>query len=136
MIVFVPIPCCFDYFIFPVLSEVWEGYASRYVIFPQDCSRNSGPFMVLYTCEGASLVAHLPSVWETWAPSLGGKIPWRRAWKSTPVFMFVESPQTEEPGGLQSMGSQRVRHNWLSTTQHIHFRIICSSSMKIFMVIW
>ena len=57
MTVFVPIPCCFDYFIFPVLSEVWEGYASRYVIFPQDCSRNSGPFMVLYTCEGASLVA-------------------------------------------------------------------------------
>ena len=27
-----------------------------------------------------------------------------------------ESPWTEEPGGLQSMGSQRVRHNW--ATKH------------------
>ena len=35
-----------------------------------------------------------------------GKIPWRRAWKPTPVFLPGESPWTEEPGGLQSMGSQ------------------------------
>ena len=39
------------------------------------------------------------------------KIPWRRAWQPTPVFLPGESPWTEEPGGLQSMGSQRVRHN-------------------------
>ena len=40
-----------------------------------------------------------------------GKIPWRRAWLPTPVSLPGESPSTEEPGGLQSMGSQRVRHN-------------------------
>ena len=33
------------------------------------------------------------------------KIPWRRAWQPTPVFLPGESPWTEEPGGLQSMGS-------------------------------
>ena len=33
-----------------------------------------------------------------------GKIPWRKAWKPTPVFLPGESPWTEEPGGLQSMG--------------------------------
>ena len=33
------------------------------------------------------------------------KIPWRRAWQVTPVFLPGESPRTE-PGGLQSMGSQ------------------------------
>ena len=38
------------------------------------------------------------------------KIPWRREWQPTPVFLAGESPRTEEPGGLQSMGSQRVRH--------------------------
>ena len=37
-----------------------------------------------------------------------GKIPWRRAWQPTPVFLPVESPWIEEPGGLQSMGLQRV----------------------------
>ena len=35
-----------------------------------------------------------------------GKIPWRRAWKPTPVFLPGESPWTEEPGGLQSIGLQ------------------------------
>ena len=33
---------------------------------------------------------------------------WRRAWRPTPVFLPGDSPWTEEPGGLQSMGSQRV----------------------------
>ena len=40
-----------------------------------------------------------------------GKIPWRRAWQPTPVFLPGESPWTEESGGLQSMGSQRVGHD-------------------------
>ena len=40
-----------------------------------------------------------------------GKIPWRRAWQPTPVFLPGESPWTEEPGGLQSMGLQKVGHN-------------------------
>ena len=40
-----------------------------------------------------------------------GKIPWRRAWQLTPVFLLGESPWTEKPGGLQYMGSQRVRHD-------------------------
>ena len=29
-----------------------------------------------------------------------GKIPWRRAWQPTPVFLPKESPWTEEPGRL------------------------------------
>ena len=40
-----------------------------------------------------------------------GKIPWRRAWQSTPVFLPGESPWTEELGRLQPIGSQRVGHN-------------------------
>ena len=40
-----------------------------------------------------------------------GKIPWRRAWQPMAVFLPGESPWTEEPGGLQSMGLQRVGHD-------------------------
>ena len=43
-----------------------------------------------------------------------GKIPWRRAWQPIPVFLPGESPWTEEPGRLQSMGSERVRHDWVT----------------------
>ena len=39
------------------------------------------------------------------------KIPWSREWQPTPVFFPGESPWTEEPGGPQSTGSQRVRHD-------------------------
>ena len=39
------------------------------------------------------------------------KIPWRRAWQPTRVLPR-RIPWTEEPGGLQFMGSQRVRHDW------------------------
>ena len=38
------------------------------------------------------------------------KIPWSRKRQPTPVFFLKE--WTEEPGGLQSMGSQRIRHSW------------------------
>ena len=59
----------------------------------------------------AQMVKNLPAVQEIWLHSLGGKIPWRWAWQPTPVFLPGElhGPWTEEPGGLQSVGSQRVR---------------------------
>ena len=44
-----------------------------------------------------------------------GKIPWRRKWKI---------PWTEEPGGLQSMGSQRVGHD-LAIKQHVIHILYC-----------
>ena len=53
----------------------------------------------------AELVKNPPAMWETWVQSLG----W--AWQPTPVFLSAESPWTEEPDGLQSMGSQRVGHD-------------------------
>ena len=41
---------------------------------------------------------------NTWV----GKIPWRRAWQPTPIFLSEKIPWTEEPGGL---GLQRVGHD-------------------------
>ena len=40
-----------------------------------------------------------------------------RAWQLAPGFLPGESPWTEKPGGLQSVGSQRVRHDLV--TKHI-----------------
>ena len=61
-------------------------------------------------CFGASLVArlvkNLPAMWETWFLSLGWEDPLEEGMAS--VFLPGESPWTEEPGGLQSMGSQKV----------------------------
>ena len=44
------------------------------------------------------------------------KIPWRRKWQPTPLFLPGKSHEQRSLGGLQSMGSQWVRHN-LATEQ-------------------
>ena len=51
---------------------------------------------------------HRRHVFDPWL----GKIPRRRAWQPTPVFLPGEFSWTEKPGGLQSMGPQKVRPNW------------------------
>ena len=48
-----------------------------------------------------------------------GKIPWRRKWQPTPVFLPGEFHRQRSLGGLQSMGSQRVGHDWSDLT-HMH----------------
>ena len=52
-------------------------------------------------------VKNPPVMQEIWI----GKILWRRAWQPALVFLPGESPWTEEPAGLQSMGSPRVGHD-------------------------
>ena len=53
----------------------------------------------------AQMIKNLPAKYETWVPSLGWEDPLEEAGQFTPVFLPGESPWTEEPGGLQSMGS-------------------------------
>ena len=48
--------------------------------------------------------------------SLVGCSPRGRKWQPTLVFLPGESPWTEEPGGLQSMESQRVGRDWAPNT--------------------
>ena len=58
------------------------------------------------------------------------KTPWRREWLPTPVFLPGGSqriPWTEEPGGLQSLGSQRVGHDEQLHYHHIVFKKQCTS---------
>ena len=62
--------------------------------------------------QAAMLIAGRPG-FNPWV----GKIPWRRAWEPTPVFLPGESWWTEEPGGLQSMELQRVGHNWRASNK-------------------
>ena len=40
------------------------------------------------------------------------KIPWRGKWQPATLFFAWRIPRTEEPGGLQSTGSQKATHNW------------------------
>ena len=72
-----------------VCCEIW---ASQVVLVVKNLSANAGD---------------VRRGFDPWI----GRIPWRRAWQPTLVFLPGESYGQRKPGGLQSMGSQRVRHD-------------------------
>ena len=47
----------------------------------------------------AQTVKNLPAVQDMWVDPCVRKVPWRRKWQSSPVFLPGVSPWTEEPGG-------------------------------------
>ena len=67
----------------------------------------------------------LPLMLETWVRSLGREDPLEKEMATHSRILAWRIPWTEEPGGLQSTGSQRVRHN-LVTDQPIN-NIKCTS---------
>ena len=58
-----------------------------------------------------SVVKNPPAVQETQVQSLGWEDPLEKEMATHSSFLASESPCTEERGALQSMGSQRIRHN-------------------------
>ena len=56
-------------------------------------------------------VKNLPAVQETQVQSLGQESPLEKGMATHSSILAWRIPWTEEPGGLQSMGSQRVRHD-------------------------
>ena len=63
-------------------------------------------------------VKNSPAMWETWVWSLGWEDPLQEGMATHSSILAWRIPWTEEPGELQSMGSQRIRHNW-ATKQSI-----------------
>ena len=59
----------------------------------------------------AQRLKRLPAMQETWIRSLGPEDPLEKEMASHSSILAWRIPWTEEPGGLQSMGSQRVRHD-------------------------
>ena len=59
----------------------------------------------------AQTVKHLPTMWETWVQSLGCEYPLENEMAVHSSTIAWKIPWTEEPGRLQSMGSQRVGHD-------------------------
>ena len=59
----------------------------------------------------AQLVKNLPAIWETWVLSLGWEDPLEEDKATHSSILAWRIPWTEELGRLQSMGSQRVRHD-------------------------
>ena len=59
----------------------------------------------------AQMVKRLPAMWETWVRSLGQEDPLEKEMVTHSSTLAWKIPWIEEPGRLQSMGSQRVGHD-------------------------
>ena len=58
-----------------------------------------------------SVVKNPPAMWETWVGSLGWEDPLKEGMETHSSILAWRIPWSEGPGGLQSMGSQRVGHD-------------------------
>ena len=67
----------------------------------------------------AQMVKNLPTMWETWVWYLGWEDPLEEGMVTHASILAWRIPWTKEPDKLQSLGSQRVRHDWVTDT-HTH----------------
>ena len=59
----------------------------------------------------AQMVKNPPAMQETWVQSLGQEDFMEKEMATHSSMLALEIPWTEEPGGVQSLGLQRVRHD-------------------------
>ena len=62
------------------------------------------------------MVKNLPAMQETQLLSLGQEDPLKKGIATHSSILVWKTPQVEEPGKLQAMGSQRVAHDWVTNT--------------------
>ena len=110
---------------FQGLSIEWVGDKSTVVhnkkIFTNPCfwkwngGRGWGWKCTLASLE-AQMEKNLPAMQETRVLSLGQEDPLEKEMATHSSILAWRILWTEEPGSLQSMGSQRVRHDWVTNT--------------------
>ena len=66
----------------------------------------------------AQTVKNLPAIQETQVWYLGRENTLKKGMATHSSILACRIPWTEEPGGLQSVGSQRVWHDWATNTSH------------------
>ena len=80
-----------------------------------------------FMTKGASLVSqsvkNLPAIWETQVWSLGQEGPLEKGMATHSSILAWRIPFTEEPSGLQSIESQRVKHDWADLA-HTHAFVV------------
>ena len=67
----------------------------------------------------AQMVKHLSVMWETRVRALGWEDPLEKEMAIHSSTIARKIPWTEEPGRLQSIGLQRVKHDWTTSINHL-----------------
>ena len=92
--------------------------SSSFGFEPKICSLHYVGLLVNWASLVAQMVKNLPAMQDTWVWSLGGKDPLEKGMATHSSILSWRIPRTEEPGGLQSLGSQSCTR---LSDQHLHF---------------
>ena len=79
--------------------------------FPLEKELDHGPTIYIQASQVPLAVKNPPAIRETWVRFLSWEDPLEKGTATHSSILARRIPWTEEPGELQSMGSQRVRHN-------------------------
>ena len=80
----------------------------------------------------AQKVENMPAMQETWVRSLGLEDPLEEKIATHSSILAWRIPWTEEPGGQQSMGLQRVRHDLGAKTATTTQNVFCKEGVREF----
>ena len=96
---------------------LWPGPSPRQIEMLLLVQPHSVLFIIPWnTSLVAQMVKSLPAMQETLLQSLGREDSLEKEMATYSRILAWEIPWTEEPGGLQSMGSQRIGHDWMTNT--------------------
>ena len=112
-------------------TVIWLGNfklstAAIYLYFP--CSQShwwkiiySVYFMELPRWFSCKILPAMQEMQNASVQSLGQEDPLEEEMATHSIILAWRIPRTEEPGRLQCIGSQRVRHNWVHTHMHLFY---------------
>ena len=106
-----------------MLSENHENISLNLILDPVKVIINYKETIMAYSgFPGSSVVKNLPAMQETWVLSLGLEDPLEKKMATHSSILAYETPWTEEPGGLQSIESQKKVRCDLATKQQRHIQ--------------
>ena len=76
------------------------------------------------------MVKNMPAMQEVQVLSLGWEDPLEKGMATHSRILARRIPRTEQPGGLQSKGLQRIRHDWTSNTSTSLFSSVLLSDER------
>ena len=103
-----------------MLSEVYVDSCQEWSASAYSCSITPSYWVsftpvLSWTSLMTQMVKCLPTMWETWVWSLGWEDPLEKEIATHSSTLAWKTPWTEEPHRLQSMGSQRVEHDCVTS---------------------